>query len=41
MKYTAKNYVSCQHCSEPKMPHFACGSCGKYADRQVRAVVEA
>lgn len=40
MKYTPKGYVACPKCSEPKMPHFACGSCGAYKDRQARPVVE-
>ena len=35
-----KGYVACPKCSEPKMPHFACGSCGAYKDRQARPVVE-
>ena len=41
MKYAAKGHVGCQTCGEPKLPHFACGSCGKYGQRQVRVVVEA
>jgi large subunit ribosomal protein L32 len=41
MKYTAKAHVGCSHCGAPKMPHFACGQCGTYANRQVRVVVEA
>lgn len=41
MRYTPKQHVSCAACGEPKVPHFACGSCGKYGDRQVREVVEA
>ena len=41
MKDTVKTYVACGLCNEPKMPHFACGSCGGYKDRQARPVVEA
>lgn len=41
MKYTPIGYATCSHCGEPKKPHYACGSCGTYAGRQVRPVVEA
>jgi large subunit ribosomal protein L32 len=41
MRYSAKNPSKCSHCGEPKVPHFACGSCGVYQGRQVREVVEA
>jgi large subunit ribosomal protein L32 len=41
MKYSPKGFVSCKNCSEPKMPHYACGSCGAYKDRQARPVTEA
>ena len=41
MKYRTKQHSTCHHCGEPKMPHFACGVCGVYKDRQVREVVEA
>lgn len=41
MKYSPKGFVSCKNCSEPKMPHYACGSCGGYKDRQARPVTEA
>lgn len=40
MKYTAKQHATCSNCGEPKLPHFACGSCGAYKDRQARVVVE-
>jgi large subunit ribosomal protein L32 len=40
MKYTPKAFGNCAHCGEPKMPHYACGSCGAYKDRQARPVVE-
>lgn len=40
MRYSATNHVRCPHCGEPKLPHFACGSCGVYQGRQVREVVE-
>jgi large subunit ribosomal protein L32 len=32
--------VKCPSCSEPKLPHRICSSCGKYGDRQVIPVVE-
>jgi large subunit ribosomal protein L32 len=38
MKYSAKSFVPCAHCQAPKMPHYACGSCGAYAGRQARPV---
>lgn len=31
---------TCKSCGEPKTPHRVCGSCGKYADRQVIPVVQ-
>ena len=40
MKYTAKQFIACPVCKEPKMSHFACGSCGAYKNRQARPVVE-
>lgn len=40
LRYKASSHTSCRHCGEPKMPHYACGSCGAYNDRQVREVVE-
>ena len=40
MKYTPIANATCPVCSEPKKPHFACGSCGAYKDRQARPVVE-
>ena len=40
MQYAPKNWVACSICKEPKMPHFACGSCGGYKDRQARVVVQ-
>lgn len=36
MKYQAKTWSACPKCAEPKMPHYACGSCGAYQDRQAR-----
>lgn len=41
MRYRTNNPTRCAHCGEPKIPHFACGSCGVYQGRQVREVVEA
>ena len=38
MKYAPKVHVVCGHCQAPKMPHYACGSCGAYAGRQARPV---
>jgi large subunit ribosomal protein L32 len=40
MKFTARPVVSCKNCGAPKMPHYACGSCGAYAGRQARPVAE-
>jgi large subunit ribosomal protein L32 len=40
MKTATKRWTSCAHCGEPKMPHYACSSCGAYHGRQVREVVE-
>ncbi|HEY1098293.1 MAG TPA: 50S ribosomal protein L32 [Myxococcota bacterium] len=40
MKYSAKGFATCTNCSAPKMPHFACGSCGAYAGRQARPVAQ-
>jgi large subunit ribosomal protein L32 len=40
MKFTTVQHTNCAHCGEPKMAHFACGSCGAYGTRQVREVVE-
>ena len=34
---TLPNVVSCPQCSEPKMPHRICPSCGTYKGRQVIA----
>jgi large subunit ribosomal protein L32 len=41
MKYAKANYVSCNSCNEPKVPHSICQSCGKYKERQMIKVVEA
>jgi len=40
MRYSASHPSRCAHCGEPKIPHFACGSCGVYQGRQVREVIE-
>lgn len=40
MRYSVIQNARCAHCGEPKLPHFACGSCGVYQGRQVRPVVE-
>lgn len=40
MRYSPKSHTRCAHCGEPKVPHFACSSCGVYQGRQVREVVE-
>lgn len=34
-KLTAPNVTSCPQCSEPKLPHHACPSCGYYRGRPV------
>lgn len=41
MRYQPNNYARCPHCGEPKVPHFACATCGVYQGRQVREVAEA
>jgi large subunit ribosomal protein L32 len=35
MKRTAPQGIPCPRCSEPKLPHRICGSCGYYRDRLV------
>ena len=32
---TLATVVTCPQCSEPKMPHRVCSSCGSYKGRQV------
>jgi large subunit ribosomal protein L32 len=34
-KMTAPSVILCPRCSEPKLPHRICPSCGYYAGRQV------
>ena len=34
------NIVLCPECSEPRLPHRACASCGMYAGRKVLDIVE-
>lgn len=36
MQYAPKTWNACPACGEPKMPHYACGSCGAYKNRQAR-----
>lgn len=38
MQYAPKAWNACPSCGEPKMPHFACGSCGTYKNRQARPI---
>jgi len=33
--YVLPQAVKCPQCGEPKQPHRACPSCGKYNERQV------
>lgn len=33
-KMTIINSMPCPHCAEPKLPHRACGSCGKYGSKE-------
>ncbi len=33
-RLTAVQTVPCPDCGEPKLPHHACMSCGKYKDAQ-------
>jgi large subunit ribosomal protein L32 len=40
MRYSKTQHARCDHCGEPKLPHFTCGTCGVYQGRQVRAVAE-
>ncbi len=35
MKLAAPQFVPCPRCSEPKLSHRACPSCGYYRDRTV------
>lgn len=34
-KLEAPTLVKCSHCSEFKLPHRVCGSCGHYKDREI------
>jgi len=34
-KTAAPNPTTCPDCGEPRMPHHACPSCGKYKGRSV------
>ena len=39
-KLEAPTLVKCSNCGSFKLPHQACGNCGYYKGRQVRAVDE-
>jgi large subunit ribosomal protein L32 len=39
-KMTAPTVILCPRCSEPKLPHRICPSCGYYAGRQVIEISE-
>lgn len=39
-RMTAPNVVFCPQCSEPKLPHRVCPSCGHYAGREVVHIPE-
>lgn len=34
-KTAGPNLMNCPQCSEAKLPHHACGSCGTYKGREV------
>ena len=36
-KVTPVQVVSCEHCGEATLPHRACGACGWYKGRKVKA----
>jgi large subunit ribosomal protein L32 len=37
---TAPSLSVCPQCHEPKLPHFACSSCGTYRGRKVAVLEE-
>jgi large subunit ribosomal protein L32 len=37
-KVTPVQLVKCEHCGEAALPHRACGACGHYKGRKVKAV---
>ena len=37
-KVTPVQLASCEKCGEPTLPHRACGACGHYKGRRVKAV---
>lgn len=37
-KVTPVQVVSCESCGEARLPHRACGACGYYDGRKVKAV---
>ncbi len=37
---SAPTLVACPKCSEPKLPHRACGNCGTYKDKEVILIKE-
>lgn len=39
-KITAPNVVTCPQCSEPRLPHHMCPSCGSYKGRTVMEIEE-
>lgn len=41
MRITAPNVTLCPKCSEPKLPHHVCTSCGYYKGREVIEIAEA
>jgi len=36
-KVTPVQLVACANCGEPTLPHRACGACGHYKGRKVKA----
>lgn len=39
-KGVSPNLAQCPECSEPKLPHRVCSSCGTYKNRKVLEIVE-
>jgi large subunit ribosomal protein L32 len=39
-KIAAPNVVTCPQCSEPRLPHHMCPSCGSYKGRTVMEIEE-
>jgi large subunit ribosomal protein L32 len=37
---TPVNFVTCENCGEPRLPHRMCGHCGHYRGRAIKEVEE-